>query len=393
MFLLWPIKEQQQLCAALQETKTLLEEQLADARERCSSVRELERDNLLLRQRIMDVEAERDTERQRVDELLEMNMSLEADLRHAITSRDDVPAPAAVIHQRFLRAELDSDEELSELTDHKPLSVEVGEASTLRLLGAEQKNADLRRRLEELQAHQEVNSPDAKDELSCLEMEHQNTLREFQNLKNENVTLKQRLEELLTQLQHLRESGKAGDIKKLAREDEEIVRGVQGCESCRIEGQGWVRLMEDREKTGEVIGSQREAGVGEEGLHAQEGRCKPCEIEIQAKRRGEAEGGQKERHKWDKDGEPKEEQAVMTAGSEIPKPPTEDYVEVKDTNSAVCALSGPDVELLTKQLQEAQEEVDRQVELGQNLRSKLAKQRRHGRQSRSWSSRSLSCSA
>lgn len=51
------LQEQQQLCAALQETKALLEEQLADARTRCSSLRELERDNLLLRQEIIDVEA------------------------------------------------------------------------------------------------------------------------------------------------------------------------------------------------------------------------------------------------------------------------------------------------------------------------------------------------
>lgn len=51
------LQEQQQLCAALQETKVLLEEQLADARARCSSLRELERDSLLLRQRITDVEA------------------------------------------------------------------------------------------------------------------------------------------------------------------------------------------------------------------------------------------------------------------------------------------------------------------------------------------------
>lgn len=34
--------------------------------------------------------------------------------------------------------------------------MEVGEASTLRLLGAEQENAELRKRLEELQAQQEV---------------------------------------------------------------------------------------------------------------------------------------------------------------------------------------------------------------------------------------------
>lgn len=42
------------------------------------------------------------------------------------------------------------------LSDLKPLSVEVGEASSLRLLGAEKENAELRRRLENLQAEQEV---------------------------------------------------------------------------------------------------------------------------------------------------------------------------------------------------------------------------------------------
>lgn len=51
------LQEQQQLCAALQETKTLLGEQLADARARCSTLRELEKDNLLLRHRVIDVEA------------------------------------------------------------------------------------------------------------------------------------------------------------------------------------------------------------------------------------------------------------------------------------------------------------------------------------------------
>lgn len=40
--------------------------------------------------------------------------------------------------------------------DLKPLSEEVNEASSLRLLGAENENAELRRRLEHLQAEQEV---------------------------------------------------------------------------------------------------------------------------------------------------------------------------------------------------------------------------------------------
>lgn len=49
---------------------------------------------------------ERDTERQRVDELLEMNMNLEADLRHI----ESVPN---AINLRFLQSELESDEDLS----------------------------------------------------------------------------------------------------------------------------------------------------------------------------------------------------------------------------------------------------------------------------------------
>lgn len=42
--------------------------------------------------------------------------------------------------------------------DLKPLSEEVTEASSLRLLGAENENAELRKRLENLQAEQEVSS-------------------------------------------------------------------------------------------------------------------------------------------------------------------------------------------------------------------------------------------
>ncbi|XP_070693071.1 coiled-coil domain containing 88A [Pempheris klunzingeri] len=372
------LKEQQQLCSALQETKALLEEQLADARARFSLLRELERDNLLLRQTIIDVEAERDTERQRVDELLELNMSLEADLRRS--SSGSVSAQVAAVHQRFLQSELDSDEELSELIDQRPLSVEVDEASTLRLLGAEQENAELRRRLEELQAQQEVDSPDAKDELACLEIEHQNMLREFQNLKNENVTLKQRLEQLVTKLRHIEEKKKDEREKKPDREEEEkLERGVQGFESRRGEGEGWVKIMEEREKRGEIIGTQREAGVGEEVLHVQGGKGEPCDEEVESKRRGEAEGGRKDREKQEKERERKKEQTVaVTTSPEILKHPKsiEDNARTTAAGHSVCCLSGSDVELLTNRLQEAQEEADRQAIVAQDLRSKLGEQSR-----------------
>ncbi|MEQ2277460.1 hypothetical protein XENORESO_002997, partial [Xenotaenia resolanae] len=314
----------------------------------------------------MDVEAERDTERQRVDELLEMNMSLEADLRQ----RRGVSPLNVNLHQHFLQSELDSDEEFCELIDQKPLSVEVGEASTLRLLGAEQENAELRRRLEELQAQQEADSPDAKDELACLEVEHQKTLRELQNLKNENTTQKQRLEELLSKLQHLQGKRMEEGVKKGKEKKGEVVRGVQGSETSRGEGEGRVRLMEEREKRGEVIGTQREAGVGEEGLHVQVGKGELCDEEIKTKRRGEAEGGQKELEKQD------EEPQMENTGSETMKFPVEDNAEATETHPDVCSSSGPDLQLLTSRLQEVQEEADRQAKSAQDLRLKLGEQSR-----------------
>ncbi|KAM9849461.1 coiled-coil domain containing 88A isoform 2-T2 [Aulostomus maculatus] len=361
------LKEQQQLCAALQETKVLLEEQLADARARCSSLRELERDNLLLRQRIIDVEAERDTERQRVDELLEMNMSLEADLRHC-SSGGSVLAPVNAVQHRFLQSELESDEELSNLIDQKPLSVEVGEASTLMML---EENAELRRRLEELKAQQEADSPDA---LVTLEMEHQKTLREFHNLKNENAALKQHMEQLLSKHQDIEDKRNNEGVKRSDREEvgkEE--RGVQGSDSCRGDGEGTLRMMGERERQGEIIQTQREAGVGEEVLHLQGGKVEPCGDEIKSIRRGEAEGGQKDRES--EENKLNKDQTSITASCQILKHPKsrDDNGEPTATDKVVYALSGPN-DLLTKRLKEVQEEADRQTMAVQDLRSKLVEQ-------------------
>ncbi|MEQ2160088.1 hypothetical protein GOODEAATRI_029913, partial [Goodea atripinnis] len=61
----------------LLDTKVLLEEQLAAARGRCDKLHTLEKDNLLLRAKIHDLEMERDNERRRLEELVEENMLLE----------------------------------------------------------------------------------------------------------------------------------------------------------------------------------------------------------------------------------------------------------------------------------------------------------------------------
>ncbi|XP_028314524.1 coiled-coil domain containing 88A isoform X2 [Gouania willdenowi] len=366
------LKEQQQLCMALQETKSLLEEQLGDARGRCSLLRELERDNLLLRQKLIDVEAERDTERQRVDELLEMNLNLETDLRQNC-SRNNVPPTG--FQNRFLQTEFDSEEELNQLIDQKPLSVEVGEASTLRLLGAEQENAELRRRLQDLQAQQEAESPDTKNELTCLEMEHQDTVKECHNLKNENATLKQRVEQLLTKLQLLEDDRKEQQVEELNRE---MMKGIKRSESYRGVGVGRVRNTQEREKR-EVIGTQREAGVGEEVLLTQRREGEIDEV-VQIKKRGEAEGGQKEKEKQEKRSQTQTDESAVITSSGTQKQPVEDTPDTTAEDLPVCALSAPDVERLTKQLQEAQEEADRHTATVQDLSSSLEEQGRKARE-------------
>ncbi|KAJ8337988.1 hypothetical protein SKAU_G00369540 [Synaphobranchus kaupii] len=314
------LQEQQQYCATLQETRALLEEQLGEVRARCSSLRELERDNLLLRQRVVDLEGERDTERQRVDELLEENMSLEAELKHSLGG-------ARNLH----RSGAESEDELSCETDFKPLSVEVSEASSWRLLGAENENAELRRRLEQLQAEQEACADGAgktqldpaelqeereklKEELrrqtdtrTSLEAEHRSTLKELQTLKNENSSLRNCLELLRTKQQReerreasskeKRSDGEAGEAETQREEGE----GGREAKGKAVTGEERRKTEKERKRGMSQIRTEREEGEGEEIFNLKEredklmttgndGEIKPIET-----KRDDGEGGKETR--------------------------------------------------------------------------------------------------
>uniref|UniRef100_A0A3B4UXW5 Coiled-coil domain containing 88B n=1 Tax=Seriola dumerili TaxID=41447 RepID=A0A3B4UXW5_SERDU len=93
---------------------------------------------------------------------------------------------------------------------------------------------------------------------------------------------------------------------------------------------------------------------------------------MNSKRRGEAEGGQKNRERQEKESDLKEEQIALTSSTKS----TQDTTETSAADQAACALPAPDVELLTTRLQEAQEEADRQATVAQDLHSKLAEQSR-----------------
>ncbi|KAK1804421.1 hypothetical protein P4O66_020446, partial [Electrophorus voltai] len=368
------LKEQQQYCASLQENKALLEEQLADVRARCSALRELEKDSFLTRQKLTDTEAERDVERQRVDELLEMNMSLQVDLKRLSHVAEVIRSAS---HPHALQSELESDEELHDTKrprtpELKPLSVEVDEASSLRLLGAENENAELRRRLECMLAEQEGNAPEVKEALQSqtdrfaqLEEEHQNTLREFQNLRNENSSLKRSLEELKV-IQSLGEKegeGSAGEVEQV------ISRG-----ECEGKDNGRENQASRREARQEgVMRSQREDGEGEEVFLGD--RKEEVINEAERKERGEAEG-----EKW-MEGR-KKKTASCLAQAQGPSDVQRDAQKSEQGGGAkdVEGKLSQEALALASQLQQAEEEGERQAALIQELRSKLGEQMRKGQE-------------
>ncbi|XP_066574965.1 coiled-coil domain containing 88A isoform X2 [Amia ocellicauda] len=256
------LEEQGQYNQSLQETRALLEGQLAEARARCARVRELDRENLLLRQRVTDLEGERDAERLRVDELLEENMGLEAELKHSLG-----------VSQNLHHWEVESDEELSHervslsVSGLKPLSEEVIEASSWRLLGAEQENAELRRRLEELQgAVESCAGRESPAHTDLAEVEHLRA--ELQSQTDRGTRLEREQKDTLAKLQHLTLENstlreKLVSIKQM-QEDErrkggEPATGTGG-------GKGGGKLTEKKaDKTLKPESREREEGEGEEG--------------------------------------------------------------------------------------------------------------------------------
>ncbi|KAI2656972.1 Girdin [Labeo rohita] len=338
------LKEQQQYCASLQENKALLDEQLSDARARCTALRELEKENLLLRQKLVDMEGERDVERQRVDELLEMNMSLQVELKRQVHS---VGVSQNVTHQHFLQSELESDEDVQEI------NMPEIEASSLRLLGAENENAELRRRLELLQAEreaQQANSPEMTEELQRrldqLSQKLQSTLKEMECLKNENSSLKINLEELRT-----KQKRKDLEEERTASEGKEGKKPVIPRGEC--EGNDTRREKHDGKEG--VIKARREGEGGEGGDIILSERKKKVIDEMNTKERGEAEGEKEIERKND-------------ITEETSQPYSAEAQKTEEDKFSQDALA------LHSQLQQALEEVDRQTTLAQDLRSKLAEQ-------------------
>uniref|UniRef100_A0AAQ4P5R6 Coiled-coil domain containing 88C n=1 Tax=Gasterosteus aculeatus aculeatus TaxID=481459 RepID=A0AAQ4P5R6_GASAC len=118
----------------LMETKVLLEEQLSASRGRCDKLHTLEKDNLLLRAKIHDLEMERDGERRRLEELVEENMLLEIGQKQSMNES---------AHLGWELEQLTKNHDNTNTDPRKSLVHELNECVSSRVLKLEKENREL----------------------------------------------------------------------------------------------------------------------------------------------------------------------------------------------------------------------------------------------------------
>ncbi|XP_052007235.1 girdin isoform X2 [Xyrauchen texanus] len=158
----------------LLETKIMLEDQLESFRARSDKLHELEKENLQLKNKIHDMEMERDIDRKRMEELLEENLMLEMAQKQSMDES---------LHLGWELEQLSkTTPELTEVPQ-KSLGHEVNELTSSQLLKLEKENQMLMRMLEEMR-----------------------TCNESKSLEKDNHKLRQKLQQLQTELTSDRES-------------------------------------------------------------------------------------------------------------------------------------------------------------------------------------------
>lgn len=156
----------------LMETKVLLEEQLLASRGRCDKLHMLEKDNLLLRAKIHDLEMERDNERRRLEELVEENMLLEIGQKQSMNES---------VHLGWELEQLAKNNDNTSTDTHKSLVHELNECVSSRVLKLEKEARELQASIEKL-----------KEENHLLQEQQLHS----QELDRENQSLSKKLERL-----------------------------------------------------------------------------------------------------------------------------------------------------------------------------------------------------
>ncbi|XP_037687982.1 protein Daple isoform X2 [Choloepus didactylus] len=173
------------------ETKAMLEEQLTAARARGDKVHELEKENLQLKSKLHDLELDRDTDKKRIEELLEENMVLEIAQKQSMNES---------VHLGWELEQLSKNADLSDAS-RKSFVFELNECASSRILKLEKENQSLQSTIQGLR-----DSSLALEEsgLKCGELE------------KENQQLSKKIEKLQTQLEREKQSNQ--DLETLSEE-------------------------------------------------------------------------------------------------------------------------------------------------------------------------------
>uniref|UniRef100_A0A8D2CUS7 Coiled-coil domain containing 88C n=1 Tax=Sciurus vulgaris TaxID=55149 RepID=A0A8D2CUS7_SCIVU len=183
------------------ETKAMLEEQLTAARARSDKVHELEKENLQLKSKLHDLELDRDTDKKRIEELLEENMVLE------IAQKQSMNESA---HLGWELEQLSKNADLSDAS-RKSFVFELNECASSRVLKLEKENQGLQSTIQGLR---DASLALEESSLKCGELE------------KENHQLGKKIEKLQTQLEREKQSNQ--DLETLS---EELIREKEQLQS------------------------------------------------------------------------------------------------------------------------------------------------------------------
>ncbi|XP_041070747.1 girdin-like isoform X2 [Carcharodon carcharias] len=217
----------------LLETKIMLEDQLEGARARCDKLHEFEKENLQLLAKLHDMEMVRDTDRKRIEELMEENLTLEMAQKQSMDES---------LHLGWELEQLSKTNELSEGL-HKSLGQEVNELTSSRLLKMEKENQALLKTVDELRSIMD-STDDSNFKILELEKENQRLKKKMERLQGEISNEKQSMQNV---------ESRSNDLIKEKSQLEKTI------ETIRENTEGQIKVLEqENEHLNQTIASLRQ---------------------------------------------------------------------------------------------------------------------------------------
>ncbi|KAI4573076.1 hypothetical protein MJG53_012914 [Ovis ammon polii x Ovis aries] len=241
------------------ETKAMLEEQLTAARARGDKVHELEKENLQLKSKLHDLELDRDTDKKRIEELLEENMVLE------IAQKQSMNESA---HLGWELEQLSKNADLSDAS-RKSFVFELNECASSRILKLEKENQSLQSTIQGLR---DASLALEESSLKCGE------------LQKENQQLSKKIEKLQTQLEREKQSNQDLEVlsEELIKEKEQLQSDMETLKADKA------RQIKDLEQEKDHL-NQAVWTLRERSQISSEARAKDVEQENKALHRTVAE--------------------------------------------------------------------------------------------------------